>query len=107
MAYSTANRSSRYSQQVEDAKQRAAYTPIDQVMRRLGFEFARTTRRDTWYSCPLHQDGTPSFHTTTGAGKDGRDVWKCFGCQEGGDVIRLVQRARRVSFMDAVRWINS
>ena len=36
--------------------------------------------------CPFHKDSKPSFKVTPAP----RNLWHCFGCQKGGDVIDLV-----------------
>ena len=48
--------------------------------------------------CPLHQEKTPSFHVSPQRG-----TWKCFGCNEGGDVFGYVMGTKGQSFPDAVR----
>lgn len=52
--------------------------------------------------CPLHDDHDPSLRLNAE-----RNIWYCFVCGEGGDGIKLVQRARGLTFVDAVRWIVS
>ena len=48
--------------------------------------------------CPFHVEKTPSFHISTA-----KQVYKCFGCGEGGDVINFVMKIENLDFMDAVR----
>jgi len=48
--------------------------------------------------CPFHSEKTPSF--TVSAEKQ---LYKCFGCGEGGNVISFVMKAENLSFMDAVQ----
>lgn len=47
--------------------------------------------------CPFHEEKTPSFTVNTS-----RNLWHCFGCGEGGDVIAFLQKAHSLPFVDAV-----
>lgn len=47
--------------------------------------------------CPFHQEKTPSFTVSAEKG-----LYYCFGCGEGGDVVRFVERMENVSFAEAV-----
>jgi DNA primase len=47
--------------------------------------------------CPFHDEKTPSFNVTPARG-----VWYCFSCQEGGDVIKFVQKIDNLSFTEAI-----
>jgi len=48
--------------------------------------------------CPLHNEKTPSFKVT-----DVKNIYKCFGCGEGGDVIDFYMHYNKVSFPVAVK----
>lgn len=50
--------------------------------------------------CPFHDEKTPSFRVTPAKG-----FYYCFGCGEGGDVIKFVQQANNMAFADAVEWL--
>ncbi|MCP3666113.1 MAG: toprim domain-containing protein, partial [Gammaproteobacteria bacterium] len=47
--------------------------------------------------CPFHDDTTPSLSVTPG-----ENLFQCFGCGAGGDVIRFVELFDNVTFPEAV-----
>lgn len=53
--------------------------------------------RKYWGCCPFHTEKTPSFCV------DPEGFYHCFGCKEGGDVIRFVEKMESCDFMDAVK----
>jgi len=52
-------------------------------------------------ACPLHQDKTASF--TVYQGRKGHQLFKCFGCDEHGDVVDFVRAYDGVEFSEACR----
>jgi len=48
--------------------------------------------------CPFHAEKTPSFHV-----HPDRGFFKCFGCGQGGDVIKFVQQRESLTFPEAAR----
>ena len=71
--------------------------PILEVAQRLGLNPVQKGRK--WIAlCPLHDDHHPSLHLDAD-----KDLWYCHPCAEGGDGIRLQQRVRGISFLEAVR----
>ncbi len=48
--------------------------------------------------CPFHNERTPSFHVFPNTG-----TYKCFGCGEGGDVIRFVEKIDNKSFVESLK----
>ena len=55
-----------------------------------------TKRAKCWY----HDDKHPSMHVN-----NKRNIFKCFVCGKGGDVIRLVQDYKNLSFVEACDWL--
>lgn len=48
--------------------------------------------------CPFHAENTPSFSVN-----EEKQIFYCFGCHKGGDVIAFLREAQKISFVDAVR----
>ena len=58
----------------------------------------RRSGTDRWTGrCPLHDDRTPSFTVAPS-----KQLFKCFGCDVGGDVLTLVQRKEALDFPAAL-----
>lgn len=47
--------------------------------------------------CPFHKEKTPSFSVNSDLG-----LFKCFGCGEGGDVIKFLQKIEGLDFPNAL-----
>lgn len=48
--------------------------------------------------CPFHREKTSSFIVTPSM-----QIYKCFGCGEGGDVIKFIEKMERVDFGEALQ----
>jgi DNA primase len=50
--------------------------------------------------CPFHAEKTPSFNVREETGR-----YRCFGCDQSGDVFTFVQQTRQVDFVGAVEYL--
>jgi DNA primase len=51
--------------------------------------------------CPFHQEKTPSFTVSADKG-----LYYCFGCGEGGDVVRFLERMENLSFSEVIEQLG-
>lgn len=63
-------------------------------------ETVRLKRTGRNYSglCPFHNEKTPSFSVSSE-----KQIYKCFGCGEAGNVITFLMKTRGLTFIDAVK----
>ncbi|WP_294387184.1 DNA primase [uncultured Clostridium sp.] len=50
--------------------------------------------------CPFHNEKTPSFSVS-----QEKQIYKCFGCGEAGNVISFVMKERNLPFIEAVKYL--
>lgn len=48
--------------------------------------------------CPFHSEDTPSFSVSPG-----KQIYYCFGCHKGGDVIHFIMDMEKVGYLDAIK----
>ena len=53
-----------------------------------------------WGCCPFHSEKTPSFSVTPD-----RNMYYCFGCHEGGNVVKFVMEMEKMKFPEAVTFL--
>ncbi len=51
-------------------------------------------------NCPFHNERTPSFHVFAES-----QTWRCFGCNEGGDVFTFVEKQQGIDFRETLRYL--
>lgn len=50
--------------------------------------------------CPFHNERTPSFYVTPS-----RNIFKCFGCGEGGDAVSFLMKHKGLTYPEALRYL--
>ncbi len=50
--------------------------------------------------CPFHKEKTPSFHVTPD-----RQLYYCFGCGAGGNVVEFVKNIEHLDFVEAIHFL--
>ena len=48
--------------------------------------------------CPFHSEKTPSFSVSRQ-----KQIYKCFGCGEGGNVITFIMKTQKLNFEESIR----
>ena len=78
---------------------------IDEVIQRSDIvdvisQYVRLNKKGSNYFglCPFHNEKTGSFSVTPG-----KQMFYCFGCHEGGNVITFIQKYESMTFSEAVR----
>lgn len=50
--------------------------------------------------CPFHREKTPSFHISSD-----KQLYYCFGCGSGGNIIDFVMKIENLDFIDAIKFL--
>jgi hypothetical protein len=61
----------------------------------------RKRDREWWGLCPFHQERTPSFAVSLEKG-----VWRCHGCQRGGDLVGFVMQQRHLNAVESLHFLE-
>ena len=80
--------------------QKIREVPIFEVCSKLGISLYGTGKLTRRAKCWYHDDKHPSMHVNKK-----KNIYKCFVCGEGGDVIKLVQDYDNKSFIEACDWL--
>lgn len=78
--------------EIEQIKQT---TKIEEYIRSQGIKL-RKKGKQYFGQCPFHQDSTPSMSVDPQ-----KQLWNCFGCQQGGDIYEFVMKLKSVDFLTA------
>ena len=70
---------------------------VDVVM-----EYVRLERKgkDYFGLCPFHKEKTPSFSVAPA-----KQIFYCFGCGTGGNVIQFIMKIENLSYIDSVKFL--
>lgn len=78
--------------QIEEIKSRISIEDIVSRYVRL-----KPSGKNLFGLCPFHKEDTPSFSVNPEL-----DIYKCFGCGEGGDIFSFLQKIENVEFNEAL-----
>ncbi|HUR33134.1 MAG TPA: CHC2 zinc finger domain-containing protein [Vicinamibacterales bacterium] len=84
-----------------DIERLKARVDIVDAAHRLAIRLSTANDDDHSGLCPIHNDRNPSLGVSRS-----KQVFHCFGCNAKGDVITLVQQVAKVSFPEAVRFLE-
>ncbi|MDA2934530.1 DNA primase, partial [Acidobacteria bacterium AH-259-D05] len=81
------------------------HTFVDQVRNHVsivalvgGYLRLKKKGKDYAALCPFHSEKTPSFLVS-----DSKQIFKCFGCGEGGDVFKFIMLMENMTFPESIR----
>ena len=65
-------------------------------------EYVKLERKGNSYKglCPFHKEKTPSFSVL-----EDRQIFKCFGCGKGGNVVHFIMLAEGLEYWDALAFL--
>jgi len=78
---------------------RSANDIVDVICERIQIKKAGSNYKA---NCPFHREKTPSFNVSPE-----RQIYHCFGCGAGGNVITFLMEYEKIGFLDAIRELAS
>ena len=65
-------------------------------------EYVKLERKGNSFKglCPFHKEKTPSFSV-----HEDRQIFKCFGCGKGGNVVHFIMAAESLNYVDAIKFL--
>jgi len=83
-------------------------TTVDEILRRSNIvevinSFVPLTKagNGNWKACcPFHKEKTPSFHVS-----ETKQMYYCFGCQKGGNIITFLREYQNTDYVGALRFL--
>ncbi|HOO62157.1 MAG TPA: CHC2 zinc finger domain-containing protein, partial [Bacillota bacterium] len=61
-------------------------------------QFTKRTGQNQFGLCPFHSEDTPSFSISTT-----KQIYYCFGCHKGGNVIHFLMEIENIGYVDAIK----
>ena len=65
-----------------------------------GYVTLKKTGRNYTGLCPFHNEKTPSFSVSPD-----KNLFYCFGCQEGGSTIDFLMKIENIDFLEALEML--
>lgn len=64
--------------------------------------FTKRTGQNLFGLCPFHSEKTPSFSISLT-----KNIFRCFGCQKGGNSIKFIMEVEHLSYPEAIRFLGN
>jgi len=81
---------------VEEIKQRnEIVTIVEQYVR-----LEKKSAQNFFGLCPFHSEDTPSFSVSPN-----KQIYYCFGCHKGGDVVHFIMEIEKIGYLDALKML--
>lgn len=69
-----------------------------EVLKKYGIKIAKKMGDEISLCCPLHKDDSPSMFIN-----EKTKLYKCFGCEAKGNIITLISKLEKISYIEAVQ----
>ncbi len=87
---------------MEDLKERIKKNfPLEDFLQREGIKLIPSGDGKFMANCPFHNDENPSLSIDVT-----KQLWHCFGCNEGGDIFNYVMKKLGVDFKEALEYLS-
>ncbi len=63
--------------------------------------FVKKSGQNMFGLCPFHDEKTPSFSVS-----QQKQIYKCFGCQKGGDAIGFIMDIEHLTYPEAIKFLG-
>ncbi|MBR3058596.1 MAG: DNA primase [Clostridiales bacterium] len=63
-------------------------------------QFTKSSGQNQFGLCPFHSEDTPSFSVSTN-----KQIYYCFGCHKGGNVVNFIMEVEHLSYVEALKYL--
>ena len=63
-------------------------------------QFTKSSGQNQFGLCPFHSEDTPSFSVSTN-----KQIYYCFGCHKGGNVVNFIMEVEHLSYVEALKFL--
>ncbi len=63
-------------------------------------QFTKSSGQNQFGLCPFHSEDTPSFSVSVN-----KQIYYCFGCHKGGNVVNFIMEIEHLSYIEALKFL--
>jgi len=63
-------------------------------------QFTKSSGQNMFGLCPFHSEDTPSFSVSVN-----KQIYYCFGCHKGGNVVNFIMEIEHLSYVEALKFL--